>query len=79
MITYRKIAYQTGEILYLCHIQGGSPKISFLLCPLYDSPRVMKFGDLGEKSMQIPNIVRATLDYEPLTGSINCEGARHLF
>ena len=44
-------------------IRGISPKISFLLLPICDStfswtlcPRVMKIGDLGDKSTQIPNM-----------------------
>ena len=57
VIIYRKIAIRQGKSIYSCHIQGISPKISFLLWSIYDClfswttcPRVMKIGTLGEKS-----------------------------
>ena len=59
-------------------IRGVSPKISFLLLPIYDcmfsrTPclRVMKIGDLGDKSMQIPNTTVNLLSEQALTMNIN--------
>ena len=53
---------------------GGSPKISFLLLPMYDCmflwtrcPRIMKVDDLGDKSMQIPNTTVNLLPEQSLT------------
>ena len=69
-----KLRIRQGEILFPCHIQGVSPKISFLLCSIHDSPfswtpcpRVLKFGDLGEENMLIPNIQVHYLSEQPLT------------
>ena len=47
---YSKIAYQTGEFLYSCHIQGVSPKILFLPCPIYNNQ-----GPLKELIMNEPH------------------------
>ena len=63
-----------GKSIYSCHYQGVSPKISFLLLPIYDcmfsrTPclRVMKIGDFGDKSMQIPNKTVNLLSEQALT------------
>ena len=59
--------------IYSCHYQGG-PKISFLLVQIYDglfswTPdfTVMKIGDRGDKSMQIPNTTVNLLSEHALT------------
>ena len=66
--------------------RGVPPKISFSLCPIYDSPfswtpcsSVLKSGDLGDESMQIPNIQVTLLSEQPLTMNLINEYGEYIF